>query len=136
MKNFLLFIVINMITFVSYSQQFDSRLEKHFGKDKLIFWQKNYPDSLGYYQFVLDNAVLIMDESVVKQRLGGEQVSEIEITNFDEVIKNHKLLDIFSLGIEIKPDTYQYIKVKNEPYYLYVKPGRYLWNKYQAGKQN
>jgi len=136
MKKFLLFIVINMITFVSYSQQFDSRLEKHFGKDKLIFWQKNYPDSLGYYQFVLDNAVLIMDESVVKQRLGGEQVSEIEITNFDEVIKNHKLLDIFSLGIEIKPDTYQYIKVKNEPYYLYVKPGRYLWNKYQAGKQN
>ncbi len=136
MKKFLLFIVINMITLLSYSQQFDSRLEKHFGKDKLIFWQKNYPDSLGYYQFVLDNAVLIMDESVVKQRLGGEQVSEIEITNFDEVIKNHKLLDIFSLGIEIKPDTYQYIKVKNEPYYLYVKPGRYLWNKYQAGKQN
>ena len=125
-----------MITLLSYSQQFDSRLEKHFGKDKLIFWQKNYPDSLGYYQFVLDNAVLIMDESVVKQRLGGEQVSEIEITNFDEVIKNHKLLDIFSLGIEIKPDTYQYIKVKNEPYYLYVKPGRYLWNKYQAGKHN
>ncbi|HNW21405.1 MAG: hypothetical protein BWX61_00957 [Bacteroidetes bacterium ADurb.Bin035] len=136
MKKLLLFLLINMITLLSYSQQFDSRLEKHFGKDKLIFWQKNYPDSLGYYQFVLDNAVLIMDESVVKQRLGGEQVSEIEITNFDEVIKNHKLLDIFSLGIEIKPDTYQYIKVKNEPYYLYVKPGRYLWNKYQAGKQN
>ena len=134
MKKLLLFLLINMITLLSYSQQFDSRLEKHFGKDKLIFWQKNYPDSLGYYQFVLDNAVLIMDESVVKQRLGGEQVSEIEITNFDEVIKNHKLLDIFSLGIEIKPDTYQYIKVKNEPYYLYVKPGRYLWNKYQAGK--
>ena len=123
-----------MITLVSYSQQFDYRLEKHFGRDKLIFWQKNFPDSLGYYQFVIDNAVLIMDESVVKQRLGGEQVSEIEIPNFDEVIKNHKLLDIFSLGIEIKPDTYQYIKVKNEPYYLYVKPGRYLWNKYQAGK--
>lgn len=136
MKKLLLFLLINMITLLSYSQQFDSRLEKHFGKDKLIFWQKNYPDSLGYYQFVLDNAVLIMDESVVKQRLGGEQVSEIEIPNFDEVIKNHKLLDIFSLGIEIKPDTYQYIKVKNEPYYLYVKPGRYLWNKYQAGKQN
>ncbi len=134
MKKLLLFLLINMITLLSYSQQFDSRLEKHFGKDKLIFWQKNYPDSLGYYQFVLDNAVLIMDESVVKQRLGGEQVSEIEITNFDEVIKNHKLLDIFSLGIEIKPDTYQYIKVKNKPYYLYVKPSRYLWNKYQSGK--
>ena len=136
MKKLLLFLLINMITLLSYSQQFDSRLEKHFGKDKLIFWQKNYPDSLGYYQFVLDNAVLIMDESVVKQRLGGEQVSEIEIPNFDEILKDHKLLDIFSLGIEIKPDTYQYIKVKNEPYYLYVKPGRYLWNKYQAGKQN
>ena len=134
MKKLLLFLVINMITLISYSQQFDSRLEKHFGKEKLIFWQKNYPDSLGYYQFVIDNAVLIMDENVAKQRLGGEQVSEIEIPNFDEVIKNHKLLDIFSLGIEIKPDTYQYIKVKNEPYYLYVKPGRYLWNKYQAGK--
>jgi len=79
---------------------------------------------------------LIMDENVVKQRLGGEQVSEIEIPNFDEVIKNHKLLDIFLLGVEIKPDTYQYIKVKNEPYYLYVRPGRHLWNKYQARKQN
>jgi hypothetical protein len=134
MKKLLLFLVINMITLISYSQQFDSRLEKHFGKEKLIFWQKNYPDSLGYYQFVIDNAVLIMDENVVKQRLGGEQVSEVEIPNFDEAIKNHKLLDIFSLGIEIKPDTYQYIKVKNEPYYLYVKSSKYLWNKYQAGK--
>ena len=136
MKKLLLFLVINMITLISYSQQFDSRLEKHFGRDKLIFWQKNYPDSLGYYQFVIDNAVLIMDENVAKQRLGGEQVSEIEIPNFDEAIKNHKLLDIFSLGIELKPDTYQYIKVKNEPYYLYVKSSNYLWNKYQAGKQN
>lgn len=136
MKKILLFLVINMITLVSYSQQFDSRLEKHFGKDKLMFWQKNYPDSLGYYQFVLDNAVLIMDETVVKQRLGGEQVTEIEIPNLDKILKDHKLLDIFSLGIEIKPDIYQYIKVKNEPYYLYIKPGRYLWNKYQAGKQN
>jgi hypothetical protein len=136
MKKILLILVINMIAHVSYSQQFDSRLEQHFGKDKLIFWQKNYPDSLGYYQFVIDNAVLIMDENVAKQRLGGEQVSEIEIPNFDEAIKNHKLLDIFSLGIEIKPDTYQYIKVKNEPYYLYVKSSNYLWNKYQAGKQN
>ncbi|MDD3630950.1 MAG: hypothetical protein PHF55_08015 [Bacteroidales bacterium] len=136
MKKLLLFLVINMIALASYSQQFDSRLEQHFGRDKLIYWQKNYPDSLGYYEFVIDNAVLIMDENVVKQRLGGEQVSEIEIPNFDEAIKNHKLLDIFSLGIEIKPDTYQYIKVKNEPYYLYIKPGRYLWNKYQAGKQN
>ncbi|MDI6833469.1 MAG: hypothetical protein QMD02_06470 [Bacteroidales bacterium] len=136
MKKILLILVINMIALVSYSQQFDSRLEQHFGKDKLIFWQKNYPDSLGYYQFVIDNAVLIMDENVVKQRLGGEQVREIEIPNFDEILKDHKLLDIFSLGVEIKPDSYQYIKVKNEPYYLYVKPGRYLWNKYQAGKQN
>jgi hypothetical protein len=136
MKKILLILVINMIAHVSYSQQFDSRLEQHFGKDKLIFWQKNYPDSLGYYQFVIDNAVLIMDENVVKQRLAGEQVSEIEIPNFDEAIKNHKLLDIFSLGIELKPDTYQYIKVKNEPYYLYVKSSNYLWNKYQAGKQN
>ena len=134
MKKILFILVLNMITLISYSQQFDSRLEKHFGRDKLIYWQKNYPDSLGYYQFVIDNAVLIMDENVAKQRLGGEQVSEIEIPNFDEAIKNHKLLDIFSLGIEIKPDTYQYIKVKNEPYYLYVKSSNYLWNKYQAGK--
>ena len=136
MKKLLLFLVINMITLISYAQQFDTRLEQHFGRDKLMFWQKNYPDSLGYYQFVIDNAVLIMDENVAKQRLGGEQVSEIEIPNFDEAIKNHKLLDIFLLGIEIKPDTYQYIKVKNEPYYLYVKSSKYLWNKYQAGKQN
>ena len=136
MKKLLLFLVINMIALASYSQQFDSRLEQHFGRDKLIYWQKNYPDSLGYYEFVIDNAVLIMDENVVKQRLGGEQVSEIEIPNFDEAIKNHKLLDIFSLGIELKPDTYQYIKVKNEPYYLYVKSSNYLWNKYQTGKHN
>ena len=125
-----------MIAHVSYSQQFDSRLEQHFGKDKLIFWQKNYPDSLGYYQFVIDNAVLIMDENVAKQRLGGEQVSEIEIPNFDEAIKNHKLINIFSLGIEILPDMNQYFKIKNEPYYLYVKSSKYLWNKYQAGKHN
>jgi hypothetical protein len=134
MKKIVLCLLIVMCNILLFAQQFDIRLEKHFGKDKLIYWQKNYPDSLGYYQFVIDNAVLIMDETVVKQRIGTEQVREIEIPDFDEIINNHKLLDIFSLGIEIKPDTYQYIKVKNEPYYLYVRPGRYLWNKYQAGK--
>ena len=136
MKKITLSLLIVICQLFLFAQEFDPRLEDHFGKDKLIYWQKNYPDSLGYYQFVIDNAVLIMDENVAKQRLGGEQVSEIEIPNFDEAIKNHKLLDIFSLGIELKPDTYQYIKVKNEPYYLYVKSSNYLWNKYQAGKHN
>lgn len=136
MKKITLSLLIVICQLFLFAQEFDPRLEDHFGKDKLIYWQKNYPDSLGYYQFVIDNAVLIMDENVAKQRLGGEQVSEIEIPNFDEAIKNHKLLDIFSLGIELKPDTYQYIKVKNEPYYLYVKSSKYLWNKYQAGKHN
>ena len=125
-----------MITFVSYSQQFDSRLEKHFGKDKLIFWQKNYPDSIGYYEFVIDNAFLILDENVALTNLGQKEVKEIEIPNFDEAIKNHKLINIFSLGIEILPDMNQYFKIKNEPYYLYVKSSKYLWNKYQAGKHN
>ncbi|NLY23010.1 MAG: hypothetical protein GX048_06830, partial [Bacteroidales bacterium] len=78
MKKILLILVINMIAHVSYSQQFDSRLEQHFGKDKLIFWQKNYPDSLGYYEFVIDNAFLIMDEKIVSARLGDEKVKEIE----------------------------------------------------------
>lgn len=45
-------------------------------------------------------------------------------------------MDIFSLGIQIDPNRYQYIKIKDEPYYLYIKPGDYLWNKYQAGKNN
>jgi len=125
-----------MITLISYSQQFDSRLEKHFGRDKLMFWQKNYPDSLGYYEFIIDNAFLIMDENVALTNLGQKEVREIEIPNFDEAIKNHKLINIFSLGIEILPDMNQYFKIKNEPYYLYVKSSKYLWNKYQAGKHN
>ncbi|MGB3902335.1 MAG: hypothetical protein WBL76_04410, partial [Bacteroidales bacterium] len=102
MKKITLSLLIVICQLFLFAQEFDPRLEDHFGKDKLIYWQKNYPDSLGYYQFVIDNAVLIMDENVAKQRLGGEQVSEIEIPNFDEAIKNHKLLDIFSLGIELK----------------------------------
>ncbi|MGB4094426.1 MAG: hypothetical protein WBJ99_01150, partial [Bacteroidales bacterium] len=68
--------------------------------------------------------------------LGQKEVREIEIPNFDEAIKNHKLINIFSLGIEILPDMNQYFKIKNEPYYLYVKSSKYLWNKYQAGKHN
>jgi len=97
---------------------------------------KNYPDSLGYYEFIIDNAFLIMDENVALTNLGQKEVKEIEIPNFDEAIKNHKLINIFSLGIEILPDMNQYFKIKNEPYYLYVKSSKYLWNKYQAGKHN
>lgn len=61
MKKVFVAILISLFTLVSYSQEFDPRLEKHFGKDKLLYWQKNYPDSLGYYEFVIDNAFLIMD---------------------------------------------------------------------------
>lgn len=77
-----------------------------------------------------------MDEKVALTNLGQNEVREIEIPNFDEAIKNHKLINIFSLGIEILPDMNQYFKIKNEPYYLYVKSSKYLWNKYQAGKHN
>jgi hypothetical protein len=136
MKKIILSLSIVMCNIFLFAQQFDKRLENHFGKDKLIYWQNNYPDSLGYYQFVIDNAVLIMDETVVKQRIGTEQVREIEIPNFDEALKDHQLINIFTLGIEILPDSNQYFKIKNEPYYLYVKSSNYLWNKYQGGKKN
>ncbi|HPZ61407.1 MAG TPA: hypothetical protein PLC96_05445 [Bacteroidales bacterium] len=136
MKKVFVAILISLFTLVSYSQEFDPRLEKHFGKDKLLYWQKNYPDSLGYYEFVIDNAFLIMDEKIVNARLGDEKVKEIEIPNFEDILCNHQLMDIFSLGIQIDPNRYQYIKIKDEPYYLYIKPGDYLWNKYQAGKNN
>ena len=136
MKKITLSLLIVICQLFLFAQEFDPRLEDHFGEDKLIYWQKNYPDSLGYYEFIIDNAFLIMDENVALTNLGQKEVKEIEIPNFDEAIKNHKLINIFSLGIEILPDMNQYFKIKNEPYYLYVKSSKYLWNKYQAGKHN
>lgn len=136
MKKIVLSLLVVMCSVFLFSQEFDSRLEEHFGRNKLIDWQNNHPDSLGYYEFLIDNAFLIMDEKVALTNLGQNEVREIEIPNFDEAIKNHKLINIFSLGIEILPDMNQYFKIKNEPYYLYVKSSRYLWNKYQAGKHN
>mgnify|MGYP006980548505 CR=1 FL=1 len=136
MKKIVLSLLVVMCSVFLFSQEFDSRLEEHFGRNKLIDWQNNHPDSLGYYEFLIDNAFLIMDENVALTNLGQKEVKEIEIPNFDEAIKNHKLINIFSLGIEILPDMNQYFKIKNEPYYLYVKSSKYLWNKYQAGKHN
>lgn len=136
MKKIVLSLLVVMCNVLLFSQEFDSRLEEHFGRNKLIDWQNNHPDSLGYYEFLIDNAFLIMDENVALTNLGQNEVREIEIPNFDEAIKNHKLINIFSLGIEILPDTNQYFKIKNEPYYLYVKSSNYLWEKYLAGKKN
>lgn len=136
MKKIVLSLLVVMCNVLLFSQEFDSRLEEHFGRNKLIDWQNNHPDSLGYYEFLIDNAFLIMDEKVALTNLGQKEVREIEIPNFDEAIKNHKLINIFSLGIEILPDMNQYFKIKNEPYYLYVKSSNYLWEKYLAGKKN
>lgn len=136
MKKIVLSLLFVMCSVFLFSQEFDSRLEEHFGRNKLIDWQKNHPDSLGYYEFLIDNAFLIMDEKLALTNLGPNEVREIEIPNFDEAIKNHKLINIFSLGIEILPDMNQYYKIKNEPYYLYVKSSNYLWEKYLAGKKN
>lgn len=136
MKKIVLSLLFVMCSVFLFSQEFDSKLEEHFGRNKLIDWQKNHPDSLGYYEFLIDNAFLIMDEKVALTNLGQNEVREIEIPNFDEAIKNHKLINIFSLGIEILPDMNQYFKIKNEPYYLYVKSSNYLWAKYLAGKKN
>lgn len=136
MKKIVLSLLFVMCSVFLFSQEFDSRLEEHFGRNKLIDWQNNHPDSLGYYKFLIDNAFLIMDEKVALTNLGQNEVREIEIPNFDEAIKNHKLINIFSLGIEILPDMNQYFKIKNEPYYLYVKSSNYVWEKYLAGKKN
>jgi hypothetical protein len=43
MKKVFVAILISLFTLVSYSQEFDPRLEKHFGKDKLLYWQKKLP---------------------------------------------------------------------------------------------
>jgi len=136
MKKIVLSLLIVMCSVFLFSQEFDHRLEEHFGRNKLIDWQKNHPDSLGYYEFLIDNAFLIMDEKVALANLGQNEVREIEIPNFDEALRYHQLINIFTLGIEILPDSNQYFKIKNEPYYLYVKSSNYLWKKYQAGKKN
>jgi len=64
MKNITLFLSLTLITQFSIaqeSQELDPRLVEYLGAENISTMQAEYPDKLAYYQYFIDNMLVVQD---------------------------------------------------------------------------
>lgn len=117
MKTTFVLLLSIFISSVTYSQDFDIRLEKVYTSTQLKTMQKENPAQLRMLNYALDNALYVID-------LPKEKTSEIQKTiTFD--LKNRATF--IELGLTIQKEN-QYFKINGSDKVLVVKSEWLLLN--------
>ncbi len=115
-KTFILLLSI-LISSISFSQEFDKRLEKAYTSSQLTTMQKENPAQLNMLNYALDNALYVID-------MPKEKMSEIQKTITYDLKKKATFLE---LGLTIQKEN-QYFKINGLDKVLVVKSEWMLLN--------
>lgn len=115
-KTFILLLSI-LISSISFSQEFDKRLEKTYTSSQLTTMQKENPAQLNMLNYALDNALYVID-------MPKEKMSEIQKTITYDLKKKATFLE---LGLTIQKEN-QYFKINGLDKVLVVKSEWMLLN--------
>lgn len=115
-KTFILLLSI-LISSISFSQEFDKRLEKAYTSSQLTTMQKENPAQLNMLNYALDNALYVID-------MPKEKMSEIQKPITYDLKKKATFLE---LGLTIQKEN-QYFKINGLDKVLVVKSEWMLLN--------
>ena len=115
-KTFILLLSI-LISSISFSQEFDKRLEKTYTSSQLTTMQKENPAQLNMLNYALDNALYVID-------MPKEKMSEIQKPITYDLKKKATFLE---LGLTIQKEN-QYFKINGLDKVLVVKSEWMLLN--------
>jgi hypothetical protein len=117
MKTTFILLLSILISSISFSQEFDKRLEKTYTSSQLTTMQKENPAQLNMLNYALDNALYVID-------MPKEKMSEIQKTITYDLKKKATFLE---LGLTIQKEN-QYFKINGLDKVLVVKSEWMLLN--------
>lgn len=109
------------------------KLEHAFGKERIAFLHTNYPDSIEYYKFILENGYRISK----KQVLSNEEIAKatpIELKKeylLDDKI-NFDKFNIFLLPVYFHENENSYYSIIGTEYIIVLRSKNYLNKKFLA----
>lgn len=117
MKTTFILLLSILISSISFSQEFDKRLEKAYTSSQLTTMQKENPAQLNMLNYALDNALYVID-------MPKEKMSEIQKPITYDLKKKATFLE---LGLTIQKEN-QYFKINGLDKVLVVKSEWMLLN--------
>lgn len=117
MKTTFILLLSILISSISFSQEFDKRLEKTYTSSQLTTMQKENPAQLNMLNYALDNALYVID-------MPKEKMSEIQKPITYDLKKKATFLE---LGLTIQKEN-QYFKINGLDKVLVVKSEWMLLN--------
>jgi len=134
MKNskILFFFIILSLTVSAQNSKVD-KVTDAFGKERVQYLQANYPDSIGYYNFVAETGFHV----VLKQNVPEEILATAQPVNIPESCINNGVpilscINIFKLPVIFHPTQKMYYLINGTDYALMIRSKDYLFKKYNA----
>jgi hypothetical protein len=104
-----------------------------FGKERMQYLQTNYPDSIGYYNFVAEDGFTV----TLKQNVPEEILATALPINIPEACINngvpiHTCINILKLPVKFHPTQKMCYLINGTDYALMIRSKDYLFKKYNA----
>ncbi|HPB02867.1 MAG: hypothetical protein AB7V36_01445 [Bacteroidales bacterium] len=117
------------------SVQADARLIEAFGNSKVQTLSNQYPDSIRYYNFFLDNAFEIWKNNVVAEYINPSETRSIILSKDNlAALNNLKAFNILTTGLQWDKNETLWVKIENADFYIKLHSLSYIENKFKAGK--
>lgn len=136
MKNFKNFLVVFFL--FAYSLCFSQnkpieKLKLAFGNERVKYLSVHFPDSLAYYEFVVENGFRISHKKYLKEE---EYTQALPIDLPENILKNNipqpQLINIFALPVSFHPTKNMYYRINKTDYFLILRSKDYLTKKFNS----
>lgn len=110
-----------------------NKLKQAFGSERVNFLTTNYPDSIAYYNFVLQDGFRISEKKYLKEE---EIAKALPLDLPENTLKNNipqpLLINIFTLPVQFHPTQNMYYRINGTDYVLVIRSKDYLTKKFNA----
>lgn len=133
---FILFVCLFFSIRLSAQTKADQRIIDVFGNEKVSYWQKNSPDSIGYYTFFITSAFEVYTPEYVAATntimdISSFPLSKNEVDALLTDLEHFNILPYRSYFDETKTLTYT---IADTGYLLVFHPLNYIRAKFESGK--
>ncbi|MPM15385.1 hypothetical protein SDC9_61754 [bioreactor metagenome] len=138
MNKFFFSLLALLLTVTAFSQDkplADHRVSDFFGPEKIRIWEKQSPDSIKYYNFLVTHSFEIWKAENAALQNGSENAANVKLSEKNtEALDNLTNFNILETGLPFSKNEAQWFIIEGTDYYLMLHPISYIENKFKAGK--
>ncbi len=109
------------------------KLEQAFGKERLNYLKNNYPDSIAYYEFILQNGYRITEKKYAKpEEIASATPIQVPSSFLKNGIINFEDFNLFLLPVKFSEKNNNVYSIEGTEYLLMLRSKEYLQRKFNA----